>query len=72
MQGTQNTLIGLCVCVFVGLLCTMFVPETKGKTLEEIWAERDGLVGRPSSPGLEPAEQTSCSHTSGVLAGLEP
>jgi hypothetical protein len=28
--------------MFVGTLCTWFVPETKGKTLEQIWAERDG------------------------------
>ena len=39
-QGTQNTLIGLCACMFIGLLCTAFVPETKGKTLEEIYAQR--------------------------------
>jgi hypothetical protein len=43
-KGAQKTLIGLCVCMFVGTLCTVFVPETKGKTLEEIWAERDGMV----------------------------
>lgn len=43
-QGTQKTLIGLCVCMFAGLCCTWFVPETKGKTLEQIWAERDGMV----------------------------
>ncbi len=43
-QGTQKTLVGLCVCMFIGLLCTVFVPETKGRTLEEIWAERDGMV----------------------------
>lgn len=29
-QGAQKTLIGLCVCMFLGLLCTYFVPETKG------------------------------------------
>ena len=34
----------LCVCMFLGLACTWFVPETKGKTLEQIWAEREGGV----------------------------
>ncbi|GAB4823954.1 hypothetical protein N2152v2_011000 [Parachlorella kessleri] len=44
-HGARNTLIGLCCCMFVGTICTIFVPETKGKTLEQVWAERDGLDG---------------------------
>ena len=35
---TPASLPQLCVCMFLGLLCTAFVPETKGKTLEQIEA----------------------------------
>ena len=43
-KGTQKTLIGLCVMMFCGFCCTVFVPETKGKTLEEVHALAEASV----------------------------
>ncbi|CAM9205722.1 unnamed protein product, partial [Phaeothamnion confervicola] len=37
--GLQKSLGILCVCNFLGLLCTFFVPETKGRTLEDLCGE---------------------------------
>lgn len=39
--GHQKTLIALAVCNAAGFLCTFLVPETKGRSLEEISGENE-------------------------------
>ncbi|KAK8966949.1 putative inorganic phosphate transporter 1-4 [Platanthera guangdongensis] len=39
--GVRNSLFVLCVCTFLGLLCTLLVPESKGKSLEEMSGENE-------------------------------
>lgn len=40
--GIKNSLIMLGVINFVGMLCTLLVPESKGKSLEELSGENEG------------------------------
>nr|WEA77306.1 Pht1;2 [Wurfbainia villosa]WKE35831.1 Pht1;2 [Wurfbainia villosa] len=40
--GVRNSLFLLAGCNLLGLLCTFFVPETKGKSLEEMSGENEG------------------------------
>lgn len=40
--GMKNALIVLAVCNLLGLLCTFLVPESKGKSLEEMSGENEG------------------------------
>ncbi|KAG6486624.1 probable inorganic phosphate transporter 1-8 [Zingiber officinale] len=40
--GVRNSLFLLAGCNLLGLLCTFFVPESKGKSLEEISGENEG------------------------------
>ncbi|KAF3328220.1 inorganic phosphate transporter [Carex littledalei] len=37
--GLRNSLFVLATCNFLGMVMTLFVPETKGKSLEEITRE---------------------------------
>ncbi|KAK8951918.1 putative inorganic phosphate transporter 1-8 [Platanthera zijinensis] len=39
--GVRNSLFVLCICTFLGLLCTLLVPESKGKSLEEMSGENE-------------------------------
>ncbi|KAJ0970379.1 hypothetical protein J5N97_023256 [Dioscorea zingiberensis] len=40
--GVRNSLFVLAGCNFLGFLCTLLVPESKGKSLEEISGENTG------------------------------
>ncbi|KAJ8492912.1 hypothetical protein OPV22_014633 [Ensete ventricosum] len=40
--GVRNSLLLLAACNFLGLLCTLLVPESKGKSLEEMSGENEG------------------------------
>ncbi|MCI78949.1 phosphate transporter, partial [Trifolium medium] len=40
--GIKNSLIMLGVINFAGMLFTLFVPESKGKSLEELTGENEG------------------------------
>ncbi|URD73720.1 Sugar transporter [Musa troglodytarum] len=40
--GVRNSLFLLAACNFLGLLCTLLVPESKGKSLEEMSGENEG------------------------------
>ncbi|XAR61103.1 Phosphate-transporting ATPase [Bertholletia excelsa] len=48
--GVKNSLIVLGVVNFVGLLCTFLVPESKGKSLEEMSGENEDLAGEEAEP----------------------
>lgn len=43
--GIQNSLVVLTVTNLLGLLCTFLVPETKGKSLEELSGEAEEIYG---------------------------
>ncbi len=43
----QGVFTGFAVCMFLGLLVTYWVPETKGKTLEELTGEDEAFVDAP-------------------------
>lgn len=61
--GTQPALGVLAVAVFLGILCTYFVPETKGKSLEELADELSGAAV------VEPRRSTVAA--SAVIAAKE-
>ncbi len=49
-QGTQITLGMLSIFMFAGTICTYFVPETKGMTLEDL---NDEPIGRAATPDVK-------------------
>ena len=58
MKDDRNTLIVLGVVNFLGLLFTFLVPESKGKSLEEMSGEAE-------------EETTAATRESAMEAGLE-